>query len=114
MRRQSVSKNELRFLYDHKADVLSISTGQSVNTDSVPLDENVILHIDPATQAIVGFAIIDFIQRFVNTESPRSITIATTFERIKKINAKRKKATPGKHTARKTLRSHNATQSHNQ
>lgn len=81
---------QLRFLYDHKADVLSICAGQSIQTDSVPLDENVILHVDPATRAIVGFSIIDFIRQFANTESPHAIPIAATFEQSKKKPTPRK------------------------
>lgn len=90
MRRPSKNDKQLRFLYDHTADVLSICAGQSIYTDSVPLDENVILHIDPATQTIVGFSIIDFVKQFANTESPRAIPIAATFERGKKKSTSRK------------------------
>ena len=84
MRRRFKAEKQLNFLYDHSADVLSICAGQSVNTDSVPLDENVILRVDPATQAIVGFSIIDFLKRFTNTETPASVPLTATFERVKK------------------------------
>lgn len=90
MRRQSKHDKQLRFLYDHKTDVLSICAGQSIYTDSVPLDENVILHVDPASQAIVGFSIIDFVRQFANTESPRAIPIAAKFEQSKKKSTPRK------------------------
>lgn len=90
MRRQSKHAKHLRFLYDHKADVLSICAGQALYTDSVPLDENVILHVDPATQTIVGFSIIDFIKQFANTELPRAIPIAARFERSQKKSTPRK------------------------
>lgn len=91
MRRQPKIENELRFLYDHQADVLSICAGQSIQTDSVPLDENVILHVDPASQAIVGFSIIDFVKQFANAESPRAIPIVATFERVKKSSLRGKR-----------------------
>lgn len=74
---------QLAFLYDHKADVLYISSGHPVYTDSIALDENVILHLEPATQKIVGFAIVDFLKRFTNTETPASVPIAAKFERVK-------------------------------
>ncbi len=90
MRRRFKAEQRLNFIYDHQADVLSISTGQSVYTDSDPLDENVILHVDPQTQAIVGFAIVDFIKRFVNKETPASVPIVATFERAQKAKAKKK------------------------
>ena len=88
----------LNFLYDHKTDVLSISAGHPVNTDSVPLDEKVILHITPQTQEIVGFSIIDFLKRFTNTETPASIPIAATFERV---NKRRQTSITKKITARR-------------
>lgn len=91
MARRPQVDQQLRFLYDHKADVLSICAGQSVYTDSIPLDENVILHVDPATQTIVGLSIVDFIQRFANTESPRAIPVNVTLERVKKKVTQRKR-----------------------
>ncbi len=94
MRRRSNTQKELRFLYDHQADVLSICAGQSVYTDSVPLDENVILHIDPATQTIVGLSLVDFIKQFASTESPRAIPIAATFERSQQKSTPRKSQSP--------------------
>ena len=89
--RRTKPDQQLRFLYDHKTDVLSICAGQSIYTDSVPLDENVILHIDPATQTIVGLSIIDFIKQFANTESPRVIPITATFKRTRKTKLTRVK-----------------------
>ncbi len=83
-------EKQLNLLYDHRADVLYISKGHPVYTDSVALDENVILHVDPQTQAIVGFAIVDFIKRFVNKETPASVPIVATFERAQKAKAKKK------------------------
>ena len=79
---------QLNFLYDHKTDVLYISSGHPVYTDSVALDENTILHLEPASQSIVGFSIIDFVKRFTNTESPVSIPIAATFERARKSKSR--------------------------
>lgn len=73
---------QLTFLYDHQADVLNISRGHPVYTDSVPLDENVILHVEPNTDHIVGFSIIDFLKQFTKSESPVSIPLEIQFERI--------------------------------
>ncbi len=74
----------LTFLYDHKADVLYVSCGHPIYTDSVALNENVILHLEPASDTIVGFSIIDFIQRFTNTETPACIPLLATFKHLPK------------------------------
>lgn len=73
----------LTFLYDHKSDVLYVSCGHPVYTDSVALNESVILHLEPASDQIVGFSIIDFIRRFTNTETPACIPLRATFEHLR-------------------------------
>jgi hypothetical protein len=78
----------LCFLYDHKTDVLSISCGHPIYTDSVALDENVILHVEPTTQKIVGFSIVDFIRRFANTETPACIPLIANFERRRRTKTR--------------------------
>jgi hypothetical protein len=73
---------QITFLFDHQADVLSISQGHPIQTDSIPLNQNVILHVEPKTNTIVGFSIIDFLKQFTNSESPVSIPLDVAFERV--------------------------------
>lgn len=89
---------QITFLFDHQADVLSISQGHPICTNSVPLNQNVILHIKPNTDQIVGFSIVDFLKQFVNSESPVSLPLAVTFKRANK----RKPRTNSKESRRKT------------
>ncbi len=87
---------QLNFLYDHAADVLHVSNGHPVLTDSTALNENVILQLDAFTKEIVGFSIVDFIKRFANTETPAAIPIAVTFKRIGKMRQTTAKKRPSK------------------
>jgi hypothetical protein len=80
MKRPSVS--QLQFLYDHTADVLHVSKGHPILTNSTALDENVILQLDPQTEEIVGFSIIDFVKRFTNREEPSTVPLVATFEKF--------------------------------
>jgi uncharacterized protein YuzE len=84
-------KNQLTFQYDHTTDTLSISSGQPINTDTIGLDENVIVHVEPQTGTVVGLTILDFMKRFVNRETPASVPIAATFEPIKQRKPRKAK-----------------------
>ncbi len=76
----------LNFLYDHQADVLCISKGQPIYTDSIALNDRVILRLNPTTQEIVGFSIVDFMSRFTNRETPASVPLTATFKRMTRIS----------------------------
>jgi uncharacterized protein YuzE len=76
----------LSFLYDHQADVLYVSKGQPVYTDSIALNDQVILRLNPTTQEIVGFSIVDFMHHFANRETPASVPLTATFKRITRIS----------------------------
>jgi uncharacterized protein YuzE len=76
----------LNFLYDHQADVLYVSKGQPVYTDSVALSDQVILRTNPATGEIMGFSIVDFIRCFANKETPSSVPLTATFKRRTRIS----------------------------
>lgn len=97
---------QLNFLYDHTADVLHISRGHPVFFDSVESNDQVILQLNPVTQEIVGFSIVDFMARFVNSESPVTVPLVATFTRVgkarkTKTSAKRK---PAKHDRKRQTR----------
>jgi uncharacterized protein YuzE len=77
-------KNELNFLYDHGADVLYVSKGHPIHTDYVELNDDIILRLDPQTQEVVGFTIVDFIGRFTKEALPFSVPLDVTFDRARK------------------------------
>jgi len=74
--------DQLNFLYDHTADVLHISRGHPVLFDSVELNDQVILQLSPTSKEIVGFSIVDFMARFANSETPSTVPLVATFERM--------------------------------
>jgi uncharacterized protein YuzE len=74
--------DQLNFLYDHTADVLHISRGHPVFFDSVELNDQVILQLNPTSNEIVGFSIVDFMARFANSETPSTVPLVATFERV--------------------------------
>jgi hypothetical protein len=82
--------NQLQFLYDHAADVLHVSMGHPILTNSTALDDNVILQIDPATKQVVGFSIVDFLKRFANNQEPVTVPLVATFARLN-VAAKRRR-----------------------
>lgn len=90
MRRRLNRHSQLNLLYDHLTDVLRVSKGQPVLTDSVALNEEIILQLDPLTKEIVGFSIVDFLKRFANQAMPASVPIAATFERARKRKMKKR------------------------
>ena len=97
---------QLNFLYDHQADVLYVSKGQPVYTDSVALNDQVVLRTNPATGEIVGFSIVDFIHCFANKETPSSVPLTATFERVGRVRKARKgaKRKPARRDAQRNSR----------
>lgn len=77
---------QLNFLYDHQADVLNVTKGQPVYTDSIALNDQIILRLNPTTQEIVGFSIVDFMSRFTNRETPSSLPLTATVKRVTRIS----------------------------
>jgi uncharacterized protein YuzE len=72
--------DQLSLLYDREADVLYVAKGHPKYTDYVELNNHIILRLDPTTQEIVGFTIIDFAGRFASKTPPLNIPLDATFE----------------------------------
>jgi len=75
----------LRLLYDREADVLYVSQGRPKYTDYVEAGEDVILRLDPVTQEIVGFTILDFAAHFAREEPTLSLPLDVAFRPQKEI-----------------------------
>ena len=61
---------QLTFHYDQKSDVLYCSVGEPREAVSVEPenDDGVVIRLDPVTEKIVGFTVMNFLKRF--TEHP--------------------------------------------
>lgn len=77
---------QLNFLYDKDADVLYVSLGKPAYTDYQEIGENLILRLDPETESIVGFTVLDFIAQANNQETPLHIPLQAKFERTRRAH----------------------------
>lgn len=63
------NKDGMKIGYDQEADVLYVTCGKPEYTTYVEHSDSVILRLDPETERVVGFTIIDFSQHFAEQES---------------------------------------------
>lgn len=55
--------NEMNLSFDPKADVLYCSFGEPREALSVEMDDGVVLRLNPDTDEVVGFTVVDFLKR---------------------------------------------------
>jgi uncharacterized protein YuzE len=55
---------DLKLNYDTESDVLYCTVGEPREAIGVETEGGVILRLDPASEEVVGFTIVDFFQRF--------------------------------------------------
>ena len=66
--------------YDQEADVLYVTCGKPEYTAYVEHSDSVILRLDPETEQVVGFTIIDFSQHFAEQESNIILPFGVEFQ----------------------------------
>ena len=69
----------LFFFYDKEGDILDISIGKPVKATSEELGDDIVQRIDKSTKQIVGFTILNFEKRFIDSAEPRAIPIKAKF-----------------------------------
>jgi uncharacterized protein YuzE len=76
-----MAKQELRFAYDKEGDVLDISVGMPRKAISNEIADDFFVRIDPDTNRIVGFTILNF-ERTVGRRKAKAISVPVkaTFE----------------------------------
>ena len=72
----------LKIFFDKEGDVLDIAIGEPTEAISKELDNDVIMRLDPNTEEIVGFTILNFEKRFEHLDSSETLPIAATFSHI--------------------------------
>ncbi len=72
----------LKIFFDKEGDVLDIAIGKPTEAISKELDNDVIMRLDPNTEEIVGFTILNFEKRFEHLDSSENLPIAATFSHI--------------------------------
>ncbi|HUC38600.1 MAG TPA: DUF2283 domain-containing protein [Candidatus Acidoferrum sp.] len=64
---------KLRFMFDEKGDILDISIGKPKKAISKPLEDDILVRINPKTKKIVGFTILNFRKRFKDSKTVEKI-----------------------------------------
>ena len=77
-------ERKLKFFYGKEGDVLDIAIGDPTESISKELENDIIMRLDPHTDEIVGFTILNFEERFEHLDSSETLPIAATFSHISK------------------------------
>ncbi len=77
-------EKELRFFFDKEGDVLDISIGEPKKAISKEINNDIVVRLDPKTNKIVGFTILNFEKRFEHLNKSETLPITATFSQIEK------------------------------
>lgn len=75
-------EKNLKFFFDKEGDVLDIAIGEPTEAISKELGNDVIMRLDPKTEEIVGFTILNFEKGFEHLDSSETLPIGATFSHI--------------------------------
>jgi uncharacterized protein YuzE len=73
---------ELKIQFDPKNDVLYCSLGEPRESIGVETEDDVIVRYDPDTDAVVGFTMLNFSQRFTRNPMPVSVPLTKALNTI--------------------------------
>ena len=71
---------KLMFFYDEEGDVLDVSIGKPVKAISRELGNDIVERIDPKTNKIAGFTILNLKRRFEKMKTPQALPITIKAE----------------------------------
>ena len=83
--RLGVQESHLRIFYDRKGDVLYISVGSPREAISKETGDDILIRMDPTTQEIVGFTILNFTERFSNIQEERAVPVTARFQMMENV-----------------------------
>jgi len=66
----------MSFFFDREADILYVSIGKRCSAISKESGDDVLVRINPRTQKVVGFTILNLTTRFKRMKHPESLPIA--------------------------------------
>lgn len=78
----------MKFFYDQKGDVLYISIGSPKKAISKEVEDDILIRVDPKTEEVVGFTILNFIERFSDERKERTVPVKAQFHIINEQNSK--------------------------
>jgi uncharacterized protein YuzE len=70
---------KIRFSYDKQGDILDISLGKPRKAISQEVQDDLFLRIDPKTQEIVGFSVLNFEKSFRKTGESHILPVSAKF-----------------------------------
>ena len=73
----------LNFSYDKEGDILDIAIGKPQKAISEEISEDVFVRLEPKTQRVVGFMILNFEKRFGRTRKIETLPIIGDFRLVK-------------------------------
>jgi uncharacterized protein YuzE len=77
-------EKKLKFFFDKHGDVLDISIGKPKKAISKEIENDIVVRLDPKTNKIVGFTILNFEKRFEHMNKSETLPITATFSQIEK------------------------------
>ncbi len=66
---------KMMFWFDKEGDILDISIGKPKAAISKEIGGDVMLRVDPKTNEVVGFTILNFEKRFTGSKKPEEISL---------------------------------------
>ena len=73
---------KLKVFFDKIGDVLDIAIGEPREAISKEVDNDIVMRIDPKTNEIIGFTILNFEKRFEHLTASETLPIIATFSQI--------------------------------
>ncbi len=77
-----MAKEPLNLFYDRKGDVLYISIGSPKDAISKEVNDDMLIRVQPDTEKVVGFTILNFAERFSDLKKEQFVPIKAQFESI--------------------------------
>ncbi len=72
-------ERELRLSFDKEGDVLDISLGEPKGAISKEIGDDILIRLDPETDEILGFTILNFEKRFEHIGMSKIVPITANF-----------------------------------
>lgn len=75
----------MNIFYDRRGDVLYISIGSPQEAISREVGDDILIRIDPKTEEVVGFTILNFTERFSDVREERFVPVTGRFKILEKV-----------------------------
>jgi len=80
-----MAQKRMKIFYDRKGDILYISIGSPREAISRETGNDILIRIDPITEEIVGFTILNFTERFSNIQEENAVPVTAQFQIMEEV-----------------------------